>query len=172
MAAPRVLVVDDDPLVLSLVTRILARQGYDVLSAPGPTQALVLAASMPPIDLVVSDVQMPGMKGPALVKEITSASPSTAAILMSGYVERPDPASDVIFLHKPFSVPELVEAVERVLATAASARQQFSRLRDDGERLRAQADALSRDLTELGEEISRKQKRLQRLRDGECLDEE
>jgi PleD family two-component response regulator len=66
-----VLLVDDDPSVLRLLSGGLSQQGYDVHVAPHPVQALELAkAATPCFDLVVSDVIMPEMCGPELVRNI------------------------------------------------------------------------------------------------------
>jgi len=63
MAAVRVLVVDDDAAIVTTVSRMLARHGYDVVGAHGPSQALQIVGDACPFDVVVSDMQMPGMQG-------------------------------------------------------------------------------------------------------------
>jgi DNA-binding NtrC family response regulator len=66
---------------------------------------------------------MPEMRGPQLLTEIRRLSPSTAAVLMSGYAEPGEMPAGIPFLSKPFSSRELVATVERVLAESIAARQ-------------------------------------------------
>jgi two-component system, cell cycle sensor histidine kinase and response regulator CckA len=120
MATARVLIVDDEPAVVRLVSRTLVGSGYEVLSAFSPGQALNIVQSSPPIDLVISDVVMPEMRGPELVQAVTQRSPSTAAILMSAYVDGHELPPDVPFIQKPFVAKDLVAAVERTLERSAN----------------------------------------------------
>ncbi len=73
MASCRVLVVDDERPVVDLAARVLGAAGFEVLSASSAGQALTLIRGKKPVDLVVSDVVMPGMQGPQLVEEIQRA---------------------------------------------------------------------------------------------------
>jgi two-component system cell cycle sensor histidine kinase/response regulator CckA len=84
--ATRVLIVDDESSVLMLTASILEASGYEVLTAASGEEALKIH-NRQPADLVISDVVMPGMKGPALLDAIRQAFPSTALIMMSGYSE-------------------------------------------------------------------------------------
>jgi two-component system cell cycle sensor histidine kinase/response regulator CckA len=111
----KILVVDDDPSVLRLVVRMLEGAGYDVLSAPGPAEAVGIVEAQPPIDLVVSDVVMPGLHGPELAGEIKRLSPATAIMLISGCVTEHGLPVGTPFVAKPFSPGVLLETVERVL---------------------------------------------------------
>ena len=79
MSTPRVLVVDDEPAVLRLVSKALSVRGYEVYAAASPMQALHLARAAPCFDLVVSDVIMPEMCGPELVRRISRICPHAAA---------------------------------------------------------------------------------------------
>lgn len=112
----RILVVDDEPAILNLISRALAARGHDVLRATGPLQALELGTHAPPVDLVVSDVNMPVMQGTELVRRITDVYPGTKVILMSGYVPSSNLPPDVPFIRKPFPIGKLVGKVEEVLA--------------------------------------------------------
>jgi DNA-binding NtrC family response regulator len=110
------LVVDDEASVLQVVASILDRAGYETTTALGPLQALEIVTIGGGFDLVVSDVVMPLMCGPELAQQIRLLSPSSAVMLMSGCV----PAAGqlphgVSFLGKPFSAPDLLRAVDRVL---------------------------------------------------------
>ncbi|HEX7927170.1 MAG TPA: ATP-binding protein, partial [bacterium] len=119
-----ILVVEDDPQVLGLVSAILGGQGYALLPANGPDEALrVIAARSTPPDLLLCDVVMPKMNGPTLAKQILGRWPGTRVLFMSGYAK--DVAEEhglhqenATLLDKPFSVDELSRAVRRALETA------------------------------------------------------
>jgi DNA-binding NtrC family response regulator len=83
-AAARVLVVDDDAMMLASVSKMLSRQGYDVLPASGPRQALEIVRTTPPIQLILSDIAMPEMRGTQLISEVFRLSPQTAGLLITG----------------------------------------------------------------------------------------
>jgi DNA-binding NtrC family response regulator len=112
MVMTRILVVDDEPLCLQPITKILMRQGYEVFSATGGQQALDIIRTAPSIDLVLSDIAMPEMRGTTLVREVTRISPHTATLLMSGFHhDTADLPDDVPLLEKPFSTQELIFAI-------------------------------------------------------------
>src|SRR5437899_2858319 len=84
----KILVADDDPIVLELTAAILMRLGYDVLTAPDGEAALkTFEASPRAIQLVIADAVMPGLGGRELLRTITNLSPSTPTLLMSGSPE-------------------------------------------------------------------------------------
>ena len=114
--APRtVLVVDDEEQVCRVVQRLLSRTGYDVLVASSGAQALALLASHPGrIDLVLSDLVMPGMSGRELLLELAKTRPALPVLLMSGYHEELL-HSDIRCLTKPFDVKALYQAVADLL---------------------------------------------------------
>src|SRR5215472_12071509 len=117
MAAERIMIVDDDSLFLEVVTRILSRAGYEVFSAAGPRDALEIIRNNAPVDLVVSDVAMPEMRGTQLVREVVRLSPQTARVLMTGSARAlEDVPDDVPLLRKPFTGERLITAVETALA--------------------------------------------------------
>jgi two-component system cell cycle sensor histidine kinase/response regulator CckA len=122
VATGKILVVDDDPAVRQLVVWILEAGGYDVVSVPGPSQALEILQAQPLVDLVVSDVVMPGMRGPELMREIKCLSPLTAVVLISGCVPESDVPPGVPFVAKPFSPRVLLATVERALQQCADPR--------------------------------------------------
>src|SRR4051812_26619516 len=102
MAATRVLVVDDDSLMLEVVSRMLHREGYEVLPAHGPQQALDLVRNAHPVDLVLADIRMPEMSGPQLVREMADLSPRMASMLMTaGLIDTADVPEGVAVLRKP-----------------------------------------------------------------------
>jgi DNA-binding NtrC family response regulator len=120
MTPTRVLIVDDDSTVLNVVRLLLIRCGYEVVLACGPDEALEAIRNFPSVDVVVSDVQMPGMRGPELIREICAISPSTVSVLMTGgLADLPDVPDGVPVLEKPFSFEELIRAVEESLARSA-----------------------------------------------------
>lgn len=118
----RILVVDDDADVLGIVSEILRSLGYDVIEANGPEQAIAAASADIPIDLLLTDVRMPGMNGHYLARLLRGRRPDLKVIFMTGYggdVLYRDGAleSDLEVLEKPFSLDELSNRVEAVLRT-------------------------------------------------------
>jgi two-component system cell cycle sensor histidine kinase/response regulator CckA len=117
----RVLLVEDEIEVRQFAVRALKRQGYQVLEAADGVEALdVMAANEGMIDIVVSDVVMPEMDGPALFKEMRTRNPSLKVIFVSGYPNEAFRESmgsdDFAFLPKPFSLPQLAAKVKEELA--------------------------------------------------------
>ena len=115
MPTPKILVVDDEPAILLLVADALSALGYEVHSAQGPAQALNLVTAGSCFDLVVSDVIMPEICGPELIRRITQICPSTAVVLMSAHIASEALPPDATFLGKPFQLPDLYSAVEKKL---------------------------------------------------------
>jgi PAS domain S-box-containing protein len=116
-----VLLVEDDAAVRRLAEQALTRAGYRVLAATGAGEALRLAAAIAgPVDLVVTDVVMPEMPGPALVERLVGARPGLRVLYVSGYaddtVARYGLSEErVSFLAKPFSPETLARRVREVL---------------------------------------------------------
>ena len=116
-----ILVVEDEPGILKLTKRLLARHGYNVLAASTPVEALRLAKEHAGgIDLLMTDVVMPEMNGRDLAKRLLSLFPALKCVFMSGYtadvIAHHGVLEDrVIFLHKPFSVEDLTAAVRAAL---------------------------------------------------------
>lgn len=115
----RVLVVDDDPLVVDSIRRMLVFQGYRVETARNGDEALALFSESG-FDLTLLDYQMPGMKGDQLATAIKSLVPSQPVIMFTGYGEavqsagaRPE-AVDAV-LGKPFDLEELRQTLARLL---------------------------------------------------------
>jgi len=115
--AVRVLVVDDEQMILRAVSWMLEHEGgYEVLPANGPRQALEIIKNNPPVHLVVSDIEMPEMKGTQLIRAVAQLSPQTASLLMTGHINPVDVPDGVPVLKKPFSKQVLLSAVQAVLA--------------------------------------------------------
>jgi PAS domain S-box-containing protein len=115
-----ILLVEDNDSLRALTERVLQRNGYDVLSAGGAAQALQFATTHDTIDLLLTDVVMPDMHGPALAAAIQRIRPDTPVIYMSGYAEsilavRGALPTGVVLLHKPVSAHQLLSAIPRVL---------------------------------------------------------
>jgi two-component system cell cycle sensor histidine kinase/response regulator CckA len=115
-----VLLVEDEPMVRAVAERALTRHGYTVITADNGEEALDVLARGDPIDLLLSDVVMPGMDGPAMVEQARKERPDLKVLFMSGYAEEQLRQSinvdNAHFLPKPFSVQELAEAAKRALA--------------------------------------------------------
>ncbi|OPL07568.1 MAG: hypothetical protein AVO33_04785 [delta proteobacterium ML8_F1] len=117
-----VLLVEDEPAILELTTEVLHENGYTVLAAATPDQALEMEqAQAGPVHLLITDVVMPGMNGRQLQDLITARRPEIRTLFMSGYtanvvVRNGVLDQDVHFLQKPFSVQTLLAAVHRILA--------------------------------------------------------
>ena len=114
-----VLLVEDEPMVRSVAERALTRHGYTVITADNGEDALEIIAKNEPIDLLISDVVMPGMDGPTMVREARLSRPELKILFISGYAEEQLRKSidieNVNFLPKPFSVTELAEAARRAV---------------------------------------------------------
>lgn len=114
----RVLVVDDDPQIRRVVRRLLTREGFQVVEAESGEAALALD---PQVDVVLSDVLMPGISGPELLLALRERHPGLPAVLFSGYTgdefDRRRLA-DVPWVRKPFRPHELVARLLEVTSVA------------------------------------------------------
>jgi CheY-like chemotaxis protein len=122
VSAAAVLVVDDEPLVLQLMERMLVSAGFHVVAASNGLRALELGSALPvPPAVLVTDLRMVPIDGFDLAKLVVRLWPATRVLFVSGYdpdhTELPGP-----FLRKPFSPSHLVEAVRELLPSAAIAR--------------------------------------------------
>ena len=127
-----VLVVEDDPTVRALACTVLADQGYHVLRADGPTEALRISATHNgEIELVLTDVVMPIMNGRELAVKITAARPTTRVLFTTGYTEvdtlRRGEVDEVQLLEKPFIPVVLLHKVREVLDRTPRGRPETSR---------------------------------------------
>ncbi|HVU29983.1 MAG TPA: response regulator [Sphingomicrobium sp.] len=116
-----VLLVEDEPMVRSVAERALTRHGYKVVTADNGEDALEFLGRGEPIELLISDVVMPGMDGPTMVREARKSRPDLKILFMSGYAEEQLRKSidieNVNFLPKPFSVTDLAAAARRAIGT-------------------------------------------------------
>jgi two-component system cell cycle sensor histidine kinase/response regulator CckA len=108
-------------MVRSVAERALTRHGYTVITADNGEDALEVLGRGEEIALLISDVVMPGMDGPTMVREARKTRPDLKILFMSGYAEEQLRNSidieHVNFLPKPFSVTELAEAARRAAGT-------------------------------------------------------
>jgi len=115
----RILLVEDEDTVRAVAERALVRAGFTVTAARDGEEGLERIQAGEAFDLVVSDVVMPVMDGPAMAREIRKLAPSLPFLFMSGYAEeqlrREIDIPNMHFLPKPFSVAQIGEAVEGVL---------------------------------------------------------
>jgi two-component system cell cycle sensor histidine kinase/response regulator CckA len=115
----RILLVEDEDTVRAVAERALTRQGYEVTAASDGDEGFEIITNGGDFDLVLSDVVMPVMDGPAMARAIREARPDLPVLFMSGYAEeqlrREIDIPNMFFLPKPFSVQQIVEAVEAVL---------------------------------------------------------
>jgi len=118
-----VLLVEDDVEVAALVEQMLRGLGYDVVHATGANAALGALANDRRIDLVFSDIMMPGgTNGIALAKQIRTRRPALPVLLTSGFSEAMRGEAEALgipILHKPYGLNELRDAVARELAGRA-----------------------------------------------------
>ena len=114
---PTVLVVDDEESVRRFVERVLNDAGYKTaLAADGP-QAIEVAKTLGTFDLLVTDVMMPQMDGPSLIKKVREKWPRVKVICISGYAEESfrdkiGSWDDIWFLPKPYSLNQLAGLVK------------------------------------------------------------
>lgn len=121
MSEPTLLLVEDDDAIRLLVRRILGRRGFAVLEAENGFEALKVAEEADrPLDLLISDMAMPGMSGSELADALRSRFPGLKVLFMSGYFDEASVLSPVEerrarFIEKPFTPAELTAAVDNVL---------------------------------------------------------
>ena len=115
----RILVVDDEPMVLELTKRILERKGYATLGAESGEEAIdAVARERSDLVCVILDLTMPGLAGVELLRRIKDEAPELEVIVMSGYSKAhvEEEMSALPFLHKPFSGTDLTDIVAATLA--------------------------------------------------------
>ena len=113
-----VLLVEDEDAVRKLARYVLEDRGYTVVEACDAETALSLLAGEPGIDLLLTDLAMPGMSGRDLAERVRAAHPQVGVVFMSGYTPeagRLAEVADSTFLPKPFTPTELLRTVEENL---------------------------------------------------------
>jgi two-component system cell cycle sensor histidine kinase/response regulator CckA len=123
-----VLVVDDEPTILDLIVMMLETQGFTVLSAENGARALAMTRTLQghPINVLVTDLCMPGMSGTELAAELRLSQPELKAVFISGLSREEITAMGVdmsqsAFISKPFQARAINAAVRELTARQPSA---------------------------------------------------
>lgn len=112
---PVILLVEDDVLVRFATAEILREAGFDVLEAVDSSEALALLTTGHPLDLVITDIRMPGrMDGVQLTGVIKNTRPNLPVALLSSHLDRNEHQADV-FVAKPYDPGNLVEVAKRLI---------------------------------------------------------
>ncbi len=122
--AARVLLVDDDGPVRETAAAVLEAEGYDVTEAADAAEALRLLRGGAVFDVLVSDVVMPGMSGPELIRELHCFLPDLPAVLISGYSEPAELAASGVpgfFVRKPFTPGALTGTIQAAISERPAA---------------------------------------------------
>lgn len=119
MPEKEILVIDDEQMILDMLDQILSAAGYEVRTALGGKEALEIFADHP-VNLVLTDIKMPGIDGYDLLREIKEKDPDTRIVLMSGYSndlsirEAIELGADE-FVVKPFKGREILQVLESAM---------------------------------------------------------
>jgi len=118
--APTILVVEDDNIVRMLIVDVLEELEFKVLEADGSEQALeVLQDATKEVDLMMTDVGLPGMDGRELAGEARKLRPALPILFASGYAENIDAPADMHVIGKPFSIDQLRDKVKSILQSVS-----------------------------------------------------
>ena len=118
--AATILLVEDEPAVKGLFSQALNREGYTVHEARNGVEALEVMKGIAHIDVLVTDVVMPYMKGPELARQLLARQPDLKVIFVSGYVAPGDLGPHEALLQKPFVRQQLIDKVKEVLGEPAA----------------------------------------------------
>jgi two-component system, cell cycle sensor histidine kinase and response regulator CckA len=122
-----ILLVEDEDSVRQLVRETLSARGYQVVEAGNGEDGLAAAARHNgPIDLIITDVVMPGMDGREMVKLLAQTRPETKVLFLSGYTEdsiasEGTPETGPAFLQKPFTLQNLSRKIREILGNSSAA---------------------------------------------------
>jgi len=122
---PLVLVVDDEPPIRQMERRILEKGGYRTMEASGGEEAIAMLSAINP-DLLIADLDMPGLAGEEMVRRIHVVRPNLKVLYVTAHIDRLLDAQSIIsdgeaFLDKPFTAAGLIEAVTLLLTGSISA---------------------------------------------------
>jgi CheY-like chemotaxis protein len=118
-----ILLVEDEDAVRSLVREMLNSQGYNILEAASPSEAMSMASECrEPIHLLLTDVVMPGMRGPDLAKALILSRPNMRVLFMSGYSDGSflsygELGNSAAYIQKPFAAAALAKTIREMLET-------------------------------------------------------
>jgi CheY-like chemotaxis protein len=120
-----ILVAEDDPAVLSIVTLIIQKAGYTCIQALNGIDASEIFEKLDSVDALVSDIRMPGMNGFELALFVRNRKPSLPILLMSGYAGTAKKESldlfaqpNIHFLSKPFTPAQITMYLQRMLTAS------------------------------------------------------
>ncbi len=121
----RILLVEDDQAVRTVTEKALRRFGYEVVSADSGREALRLVDSLQGVDLLLTDIMMPGMNGVEVAARIAESCPGIRIFFMSGYADQDLIRQGLLtpgtrFLQKPFSPIELASQIRSALDDSRS----------------------------------------------------
>lgn len=117
-----ILLADDEPMVRNVVQAILARSGYAIITAADGQEAMDLSrAYSGKIDLVLSDIKMPGLNGIQLAECIRQQRPGTPVLLMSGFAPQDALPPGAVLINKPFDYRNLVARIRELLGIETKA---------------------------------------------------
>ena len=127
LSPSRILLVDDDPDMRALTRTFLEHEGYGVFSSGDAERAAQIFRSVPEIDLLVTDLYMPGKSGMELARELKELRRELPVLMISGGMVDQGQKTRLeeegwSFLAKPFRLPELLSTVHRILAPAEARR--------------------------------------------------
>ncbi len=114
-----ILIAENEAGLLKMLTEVLRRAGYEVLAAPGGSQAIATAERHgSPIDLLITDIVMAGVGGADLYAALKAERPEMPVLFISGFMSR-EPLQGA-FLKKPFTPAELLAKVQELLGAGGS----------------------------------------------------
>jgi CheY-like chemotaxis protein len=127
LMTPHALIVDDEPAVRAMVTRVLADAGYSTTAAGSGPDALAACDAGTPFDILVTDLMMPGMAGDELSRRVRLGSPDLPVLYLTGYADRLFEERSLLwdgeaFLEKPFTRLGLEQAVELLIRPSGASR--------------------------------------------------
>lgn len=129
---PIVLLVEDEPAVRGLFAMCLRKDGYFVVEASNGQEALSLVEQAGRVDLVVTDVVMPVMKGTELAQRLREKYPSLRFIFVSGYVVHDELGPNAELLQKPFLKGDLLKRVAAILGPSKAAQANGTEIQTPG----------------------------------------
>lgn len=111
-----ILIVDDEALMLTMGQMVLSAYGYRVLTAESGEKALEIMAGDIPVDLVITDLVMPGMSGRELMERLRNQSTHVKVLCCSGYIRPANALEEEVYLQKPFTSQQLLRKVKQLVA--------------------------------------------------------
>ena len=117
-----VLLAEDEPMLRQVVRVTLQHAGYDVIEAADGNAGLEILRSGSPIDILLTDVKMPGMNGYQLAEAGLSLRPALKVMLMTGYADEAIPdairEASIPILRKPFNFANLATSIRQVITSS------------------------------------------------------